>query len=76
MDNARSFKSRSSEPHPASSYVQNKLIVLTALRILRGALFAFDLVTQRSCGNKATREAETSPRCVTDSHAMRSSKDS
>ena len=76
MDYARSFKSRSSEPPPASSYVQNRLTILATLRILRGALFAFDLVSQWSCGNKATREAETSPQCVTDIHAMRSSKDS
>ena len=52
---ARSFKSRSSEPYPASPYVQNRLIILAALRILRGALFAFDLVSQRSCGNKGSR---------------------
>ena len=56
MDYARTFKSRPSERHPASPYVLNRLIILSALRILHSALFAFDLVSQRSCGDKATRE--------------------
>ena len=58
MDYARSFKSRPSEPHSGSSCVQNMLIRLAALRILHGALFAFDLVFSSRNGAAETRQQE------------------